>query len=56
MGYEVEAKDSERLQVMIRDGFVVPDPEEPQAHRLTGQGLQRLKVLRQRVGRGPGAV
>lgn len=56
VGFEVEAKDSERLQVMIRDGFVVPDPDEPQAHRLTGQGLQRLKVLRQTIGRGPGAI
>jgi len=53
LGYEPEATDSERLEAMIRNGYVVPDPEEPQAHRLTGQGWDRLKVFRQSVGRGP---
>jgi hypothetical protein len=54
--YELETIDPARLEAMIRDGYVVPEPEEPQAHRITGQGLQRIKILRQTVGRGPGTI
>jgi hypothetical protein len=56
LGYELEAIDSARFEAMIRDGYVIRDPEEPETYTITGQGLQRIKVLRQSVGRGPGAI
>lgn len=56
LGFEVEGKDSERLETMIRDGFVVPDLEEPNTYKITGRGLLYLKELRKRVGRGPGTI
>jgi hypothetical protein len=53
IGYEVEAGDSDRLEAMIRNGYVVPDDAEPNTYKLSGQGLRHLADLRKRVGRGP---
>jgi hypothetical protein len=53
VGYEVEAKDSDRLEAMIRNGYVVPDEAESETYKLSGQGLRLLAELRKRVGRGP---
>lgn len=51
--YEVEARDSDRLEAMLRNGYVVPDEAEPQTYRPTRQGLLLIGELRKRVGRGP---
>jgi hypothetical protein len=51
--YEVEAEDSDRLEAMIKDGYVVPDETEPNGYKPTRQGLRHLAELRTRVGRGP---
>lgn len=53
LGYELEARDSDRLEAMIIHGYVIPDPKEPETYKITGQGLQHLRELRTRVGRGP---
>ena len=53
IGYEVEAGDSDRLEAMIKNGYVVPDEAESETYKLSGQGLRRLAELRKRVGRGP---
>lgn len=53
LDYELEAKDSDRLEAMIKDGYVIPDPDEPGTYKITGPGLQRLRDLRTQVGRGP---
>ena len=41
--------DSERLEEMIRGGYVVPDAAEPQTYKLSGQGLQLFGQLKKRV-------
>jgi hypothetical protein len=51
--YEVEAGDSDRLEAMIKDGYVVPDETEPNTYKPSRLGLRRLAELRTRVGRGP---
>jgi hypothetical protein len=53
LGYEIEARDSDRLEAMIRNGYVVPDEAESQAYKPTRQGLLLIAELRKRVGRGP---
>jgi hypothetical protein len=53
LGYEVEARDSDRLEAMIRNGYVVPDEAELQTYKPTRQGLLLIAELRKRVGRGP---
>src|SRR5262249_187910 len=45
--------DSERLEAMIRGGYVIPGEAESQTYKLSGQGLQLLAQLRRRVSRAP---
>lgn len=53
VGYEVEVRDSDRLEALIRNGYVVPDEAESHTYKPTRQGLLLLAELRKRVGRGP---
>ena len=53
---EPEPKDAERLERMIRDGYVVPDEAESGTYKVSGKGRQRLKELRESVDRGPGTI
>lgn len=53
LGIEQEARDSERLEAMIRGGYVVPDAAEPQTYKLSGQGLQLFGQLKKRVPHAP---
>jgi hypothetical protein len=54
--HEPESKDAERLERMIRDGYVVSHRKEPLTYNLTRRGLQHLRELRERVDRGPGTT
>ncbi len=49
LGFEQETRDSERLEAMIRGGYVAPDTAEPQTYKLSGQGLQLFGQLKKRV-------
>src|SRR5262249_54035191 len=53
LGFEQDSRDSERLEAMIRGGYVIPGEAESQTYKLSGQGLQLLAQLRRRVSRAP---